>query len=455
MWRDGKHSNDYRFFDKTISEQFQVGGTGVLIHKYIGPAINGPTGDATQPSYSNQSETNIQDLLFLENRDRKYDPDIYTTRGIYTVADNDFDLSQFGLFLANGTIFINFHLNDMMELLGRKLMNGDVLELPHLKDYNTINDSVPIALKRYYVVSDAKWPTEGFSPTWWPHLWRVKCAPMVNGQEYKDILDQIAQDVTGNANANSSQISNIISTIDTLTTINDSIIVQAQFDVSKSGYDTSTLYTLPFDHDKKNSVSSLIYSDIGLGYFAGNAAVTFSAPQTVDGINAVGNISLFGNGAIANVTIWNPGFGYTETPTAIFTGANTRVATANVVLTVYDNPSDPRNAHPDAKIQGYLVGDGTAPNGLTVVAGSAFPIDAKVGDYFLRLDYLPNRLFRFDGNRWTKLEDSVRANLTPGPNNTTLKSSFINNMTTYTDINGNVHQGRQALNTLFKPGADN
>ena len=30
-------------------------------------------------------------MLFLENRDRKYDPDIYTMRGIYNVQDIDFD----------------------------------------------------------------------------------------------------------------------------------------------------------------------------------------------------------------------------------------------------------------------------------------------------------------------------------------------------------------------------
>ena len=39
-----------------------------------------------------------QDLLFLEYRDRKYDQDIYTIRGVYNVQDIDFNLSQFGLF---------------------------------------------------------------------------------------------------------------------------------------------------------------------------------------------------------------------------------------------------------------------------------------------------------------------------------------------------------------------
>lgn len=457
FWKEGAHSFDYKFQDKIISEQFQVGGTSMSCHKYLGPPINTPTGDATQPSYTNQSELNIQDLLFLENRDRKYEPDIYILRGIYQVADNDFDLSQFGLFLANGTIFINFHLNDMVQTIGRKLMNGDVLEIHHLKDFNTLDSTLPIALRRYYVVQDAKWPTEGFTQTWWPHLWRVKCTPMVNAQEYKDILDQIAQEITGNANANifNSNITSIMTTYDKLTNINDAVILQAENIVPLSGYDTSDLYVLPVDHGLKESVSSLLFSNIGSGYFASNVGITFSAPQLVEGILPVGNVHLFGNGAIANVTMINQGYGYTEIPTVTFTGANTYPAHATAILTHLDNPGDPRVSHPDWGLSGYLTGDGAPPNGLTAQAGISFPPDAPVGTYFLRVDFIPNRLFRFDGVRWNKLEDAVRANLSPGYNNKTLISTFVNNMATYTDSNGNTQPSKQSLHTIFRLSSDN
>jgi len=79
-------SKDFDFLDSIIYEQFTVGGTDLNIHKYIGPK-NVSADDATieQPIYDVISETNIQDLLFLENRDRKYDNDIYTLRGHYNV----------------------------------------------------------------------------------------------------------------------------------------------------------------------------------------------------------------------------------------------------------------------------------------------------------------------------------------------------------------------------------
>jgi len=156
--------NDYRFIDKTIWEMFQIGGTDVFLHKYIGAGsvdfydsstayktgdlvqINKSVYKATanssgvvppnsnfweyirsetpsQPIYSEDNPFQIQDLLFLENRDRKYDPDVYLLRGVYNVQDTDFNLSQFGLFLQNDTIFITFHINDSVEKIGRKLIS--------------------------------------------------------------------------------------------------------------------------------------------------------------------------------------------------------------------------------------------------------------------------------------------------------------------------------------------
>ena len=189
LYRPNK-SNDYKFFDKTIKEMFTAGATDLLIHKYLGPGDNGPSADLTQPQITTPDPTKIQDLLFLENRDRKYAPDIYTIRGHYNVQNLDFDLSQFGLFLNNDIIFITVHYNQMIELIGRKLMVGDVFELPHLTDYHPLNELIPVGLRRYYQITDANFASEGFTSTWFPHLWRIKCEPLVDSQEFSSILSQ-------------------------------------------------------------------------------------------------------------------------------------------------------------------------------------------------------------------------------------------------------------------------
>ena len=131
LYRSDK-SNDYRFLDRSIKEMFTVGATDMYVHKYLGITDQGASADLTQPQQTTPDPTKIQDLLFLENRDRKYDTSIYRLRGHYNVQNLDFDLSQFGLFLTNDIIFITVHYNDMIDVIGRKLMVGDVFELPHL-----------------------------------------------------------------------------------------------------------------------------------------------------------------------------------------------------------------------------------------------------------------------------------------------------------------------------------
>lgn len=355
LWREGRHTNDYRFFDRRISEMFTIGGTSVNVHKYLGPINQGTTGDATLPNYANQSELNIQDLLFLENRDRKYEENIYVLRGHYQVTDNAFDLTQFGLFLQTGTLFMTFHLNDMIAALGRHIINGDVLELQHLIDYETLDPSLPAALKRYFVVSDCTRAAEGYSPTWWPHLWRCKINPLVDSQEYRDILDRIRSPEDSNTT-----IGSLLSVYNTYTSINDAVVEQAEAEVPKSGYDTEPIF-----HRSRDNLS------------------------------------------------------------------------------------------PDFDIPGYLSGDGLPPNGLTATSGISFPSDPDEGDYCLRTDYLPNRLFRYDGTRWMKIEDAVRTNITNGSaDNATLRNSFIRNTSTFTNYEGDVVDGKQYLHQALKPKPD-
>lgn len=204
MWKPQK-TKDYTYFDRIISEQFFVGGLGTFVHKYIGPYQTRKDTSPSKPNYleGNEfdpitgektnpegiiNETKIQDLLLLENRDRKYEKNIYELKGVYNVSDNDFDLTQFGLFLTQDVFYMTFHINDMVDTIGRKLLSGDVLELPNLTEYLGLEITQPIP--KYYVVQDANRGGEGFSQTWWPHIWRVKLGPITDSQEFAGILNE-------------------------------------------------------------------------------------------------------------------------------------------------------------------------------------------------------------------------------------------------------------------------
>jgi hypothetical protein len=103
----------------------------------------------------------------------------------------------------------------------------------------------------------------------------------------------------------------------------------------------------------------------------------------------------------------------------------------------------------------YYDGDGIPPNGNPAGFGTSFPTtNVDKGDYFLRTDFLPNRLFRYDGVRWVKVEDSVRLTTTNTDTRGTYKTDFINK-TGNTTINGLTVAQRQSLTDALKPQADN
>lgn len=349
--------NNYKFIDRQISRMFQVGGTDMYVHKYLGPSI-ATTGTADQPVYDAVSETNIQDLLLLENRDRKYDPEIYHIRGYYNVQNIDFNLSQFGMFIDNDTLYMTVHINDFINYVGRKPISGDVLELPHLKDDFALND-FDVSLPRYYVIEDVGRASEGFSATWYPHLYRLRTTKITDSQQFNDILDLPAQE---NSNVT---VRDILSTRAKELAINDAVINQAEIDAPISGYETRQFYTLAVDQLTGEPI--------------------------------------------------------------IQTAGNTLMDASNTSYLASEN-----NARPvRSGYSGYLVGDGFPVNGYYFGTGIQFPENPIQDDYYLRTDFLPNRLFRFDGLRWNRVEDAVRMTMTNNDTRNTLKTSFINN-TSYT-----------------------
>jgi len=384
-----ERGQDYKFIDRQISEMFQVGGTDVYLHKYIGTETIDAQGNVVAKDH-----TQIQDMLLLENRDRKYDPDVYRIRGIYNVQNIDFNLSQFGLFIDNDTLYMTVHINDFIKYIGRKPMSGDVIELPHLRDEFAMN-SYDVSLPRYYVIEDVGRASEGFSATWYPHLYRLKVKKITAGQQYADIFKQQVKDVNGDnilnpATNQPATLEDLLSTKAMDAAINAAVISEAEADAPLSGYETRQFYTLAVDPTTGKSVINQ----------------TADLSTVIDSDTADQLLSADGVAAVPVRT------GYT----------------------------------------GYLVG-GNGVNGASFGSGIQFPATAELNDFFLRTDFMPNRLFRFDGTRWVKFEDSVRMTMTNTDNRQTQKTSFINNTNTNV-IGGETVPERQSLSQALKPQAD-
>jgi hypothetical protein len=333
LWNPNK-GNDYQMADRVSAEIINAGGTSVIVHKYIGVA-DLPEGE--------NPDLYIQDLLFLENRDRKYEKDLYELRGTYDIPDIDSrDLQQIGFVLPSGN-YMTFHENAMVDSLGRRLNSGDVIELPHLRD--DLISGIAGGVNRFFVVMEGSRPAEGYDARWWSHLWRVRLDNMRDSQEFRDILG------TGDDNAD---LRNLLSSYNAEIQINDGIVEEAAQNV-------------PFDTP---------YQDNNHFYW----------DHEVKG---------------------KPGGGLDR--------------------------------------QGQ---DGIPVNGLPLLGeGDSFPLTAQDGEYFLRTDFSPRRLFEKSGNRWLHVGTDYRKSWTTANQKLT---GFINNEELRVDDDGTTNRVRTNLSKAIQ-----
>ena len=94
------------------------------------------------------------------------------------------------------------------------------------------------------------------------------------------------------------------------------------------------------------------------------------------------------------------------------------------------------------------------PNGVSVVgSGGSFPASGvSNGDYFLRTDFSPNRLFRKDGTRWLNVGSDYTGNWAAANR---LLETFVNNDTFVTYSDGEVAAEKTNLSKAVKPKTDN
>ena len=328
LWKPNK-GDDYNFTDRIAKENMYSGGDGVLVHKYAGT----PEGD----------ENKIQDSVFLENRDRNYESTVVELRGWHRYSDGDFDLTQFGTFMSSDVVRFEFHINDMKERIGRKLISGDVLEIPSEKDVDI--NGVPV--NSYYVINDGNHSAEGRGPGWYPHMWKIRAKKMkVAAPEYKSIIDRAAN--------------------------NDS-----------QGNEGNGVGIIPVGlSDLISGINPLL--EDALNRYCGYLGIT-------DEVIAEAESNVF----------YDPKFFETQG-----------------LYVVLDDNNYPL-------VHQWHEGDGTPPNGAPLKGmGTAFPEDMVDSEYFLRIDYAPDRLFQKQGACYVKIEDDLRRYWT-GTNR--VLDSYINN----------------------------
>lgn len=137
--------------------------------------------------------SNIQDRIFLENRDRDYQEFAIRLKGSYQPVETLSFLSKFGFNgLFNGDqLFLEMNFSAVVAALGRPFVIGDIIQLPSETQYSP---SLRPILK-YMEVTDVAWASGGYTPSWQPTLQRLVIEPVLASQETQDIFGKLTQDL--------------------------------------------------------------------------------------------------------------------------------------------------------------------------------------------------------------------------------------------------------------------
>ena len=131
----------------------------------------------------------VQDQLgFLENRDRAYSTTSLLIKAYYTIIDPMLEVGKFGGHISDTqTWILETAFSACVEILGRSLVIGDIIEIPSETQYTTGLQPV----KKYLEVQDVAWATDGFTPGWVPTLQRITAVPALATQETMAIFGNL------------------------------------------------------------------------------------------------------------------------------------------------------------------------------------------------------------------------------------------------------------------------
>lgn len=190
----------------------------------------------------------VQDTLFLENRDRDYATASQVVKVAYQPFDAISDLSKFGFQVADVYTFTTVYAL-MVKALGRPVVIGDVLEVPSEMQYD--HNLHPV--RKFLEVTDVSWAADGYTTQWRPILYRFQASQLIPSQEHRDLLGTVD---TQKYSVDDSEFFNGVQQLQTgLLTSTEATFVEAQEAVPEKGEQSreiasgTNIYRAPGSYD--------------------------------------------------------------------------------------------------------------------------------------------------------------------------------------------------------------
>ena len=132
---------------------------------------------------------NIQDKVFLENRDRDYATESIRIKAYYDLTDNLTELSLHGIETPSLMMYLTVNFTACVAALGRPPVVGDIMEIPSEAQYSAKMEKV----LKWMEITDVSWSTDGYTPGWRPTMLRLVAQPAFVSQETQDIFGDLAE----------------------------------------------------------------------------------------------------------------------------------------------------------------------------------------------------------------------------------------------------------------------
>lgn len=192
---------------------------------------------------------NIQDTVWLENRSRDYSTEPIEMKCMYSPVDTAMDLSKFGIKIEGlgGRYTVKVSLNQCIQLLGRPVVVGDIIELPSeamLTHELTIQQT-------FLEVTSVGWDAASMTHGWQHTMLSLQASPALASEETQDIFGDKVPKI------DDSGLSNIFdgtsTTFQDYADITQSIYADSNTDVPERGQDISGTYR-QFDEDDMEKI---------------------------------------------------------------------------------------------------------------------------------------------------------------------------------------------------------
>jgi hypothetical protein len=150
--------------------------------------------------YEKTNVDNIQDKIYMENRDLDFSDIPVKLKGSYQPFDSQSFFAKWGQSSGFGgeQYIIEVSWSEVVRLLGRPLVIGDIMQLPSETQYTATLTPV----LKYVQITDVSWSPNGYSPQWTPLMLRVIASPAFASPETQDIFGDFTEKYDENGLAN-------------------------------------------------------------------------------------------------------------------------------------------------------------------------------------------------------------------------------------------------------------